>query len=135
MNQLIANTTLEIEEFDGVKLGMLSTNDTPFNASLILTNRFRELVIPTHGWPVFVVAPTRDFVYVISRADSDFLGRLGAVVLQEYNNSGHPVTADADSHKLLDEVRSRLAMLSNREKIPNNKPLDTKPSIGRFDLR
>lgn len=94
MNQVVANTKLEIEEIDGVKLGMLSTNDTPFKASLILTQRFRELVSPTHGWPVYVVAPTRDFVYVIPRADREFLGRLGAVVLREYNDSGHPVTAD-----------------------------------------
>lgn len=94
MNQVAADTTLEIEEIDGVKLGMLSTNDTPFKASLILTGRFRELVSPTHGWPVYVVAPTRDFVYVISQGNRDFLGRLGAVVLREYNESGHPVTPD-----------------------------------------
>lgn len=94
MNQVVANTKLEIEEIDGVKLGMLSTNDTPFKASLILTERFRELVSPTHGWPVYVVAPTRDFIYVIPRTDRDFLGRLGAVVLREYNESGHPITAD-----------------------------------------
>lgn len=94
MNHVVANTKLEIEEIDGVKLGMLSVNETPFKASLILTERFRELVSPTHGWPVYVVAPTRDFVYVIPRANRDFLGRLGAVVLQEYNESGYPVTAD-----------------------------------------
>lgn len=94
MNQIAADTTLEIQEIDGVNLGMLSTNDTPFKASLVLTERFRELVSPTHGWPVYVVAPTRDFVYVIPRANRDFLGRLGAFVLREYNESGHPVTAD-----------------------------------------
>ncbi len=94
MNQLVADTTLEIEEIDGVKLGMLSTNDTPFKASLILAEGFRELVSPTHGWPVYVVAPTRDFVYVIPCKNRDFLGRLGAVVLDEYNESGHSVTAD-----------------------------------------
>lgn len=94
MNRLVANTKLEIKEIDGVKLGMLSINDTPFKASLILAERFRELVSPTHGWPVYVVAPARDFVYIIPRADRAFLGRLGAVVLREYNGSGHPVTAD-----------------------------------------
>ena len=94
MNRLVADTTLEIEEIDGVKLGMLATDEIPFKASLILTEGFRELVTPTHGWPVYVVAPTRDFVYVIPCNHRDFLGRLGAVVLQEYNASGHPVTAD-----------------------------------------
>ena len=94
MNNLVSDASLEIEEIDGEKLGMLSTTDTPFKASLILTGRFRELVSPTHGWPVFVVAPARDFVYVIPQDDRNFLGQLGAVVLREYNESGHPVTAD-----------------------------------------
>ena len=94
MNRLVAETKLEIEEIDGVKLGMLSTDETPFKASLILADGFRELVSPTHGWPVYVVAPTRDFVYVIPCEHRDFLGRLGGVVLREFNESGHPVTAD-----------------------------------------
>lgn len=94
MDQLVADTKLEIDEIDGVKLGMLATDETPFKASLILSPAFRELVSPTLGWPVVVVAPTRDFVYVLSSEDQDFLGRLGQVVLDEYNESGHPVTAE-----------------------------------------
>lgn len=94
MNRLADDTTFEVEEIDGVKLGMLSTDSTPFKASLILTERFRDLVTPTHGWPVYVVAPARDFVYVISSDDRDFVGRLGTVVLNEYNESGHPITPD-----------------------------------------
>ncbi|MDX1930793.1 MAG: hypothetical protein SFV81_29990 [Pirellulaceae bacterium] len=94
MSRLVAETQLEIEVIDGVKLGMLSTNETPFKASLILSEGFRKLVSPSHGWPVYAVAPTRDFVYIVPCANRDFLGRLGAVVLREYNESGHPVTAD-----------------------------------------
>lgn len=94
MNRLVADTTLKIEEIDGVKLGMLSLSDAPFKASLILAEAFRELVRPTHGWPVYVVAPTRDFVYVIPCENRDFLGRLGAIVVREYNDSGYPVTVD-----------------------------------------
>ncbi|MFN7878352.1 MAG: hypothetical protein ACK5PB_23750 [Pirellula sp.] len=94
MDLMVAGTTLEIEEIDGVKLGMLSMSDTPFKASLILAQAFHELVRPTHGWPVYVVAPTRDFVYVISCENRDFLGRLGATVVREYNDSGYPVTVD-----------------------------------------
>jgi hypothetical protein len=94
MNRMVAGTTLEIEENDGFRIGMLSTNDMPFKASLILSERFRELVRPNLGWPVYVVAPARDFVFLIPRENRDFLGRLGMVVLREYNESGHPVTAD-----------------------------------------
>ncbi|MDB5336422.1 MAG: hypothetical protein JWN70_2041 [Planctomycetaceae bacterium] len=94
MDQLVAETKLEIDEIEAVKLGMLATEETPFKASLILSPKFRELVSPTLGWPVFVVAPTRDFAYVLSCEDKDFLGRLGQVVLDEYNESGHPITAE-----------------------------------------
>lgn len=85
---------IEIQDIDGVPLGMLVTDALPFKASLILTERFRELVRPALGWPVHIVAPSRDFVYVIPQANYDFLGRLGGVVLQEYGESGYPVTAD-----------------------------------------
>lgn len=94
MNQLATDSSLKVQEIDGVPLGMLRTDALPFKASLILTERFRELVRPTHGWPVYVVVPSRDFVYVIAKANHNFLGRLGGVVLQEYGESGYPVTAD-----------------------------------------
>ena len=94
MDQLARETTLEVNEIDGALLGMLSTEETPFKASLILAPRFREVVEPTLGWPVLVVVPVRDFVYVLSRKNADFLGRLGAVVLREYQESGHPVTLE-----------------------------------------
>ena len=73
---------------------MLSTEETPFKASLILSPAFRELVSPTLGWPVYVVVPSRDFAFVIRREDRDFLDRLGHVVVREYDNSGYSITTD-----------------------------------------
>lgn len=94
MNQLVANAEMEVMDIDGVPLGLIKTEEIAFKASFILTKAFRALVEPTHGWPVLVVAPTRDFVYVIPQQNHEFLGRVGAVVIQEYNQSGHPVTRD-----------------------------------------
>jgi hypothetical protein len=94
MDQIVSETKLEIEDIEGVPLGMLNTQETPFKASLILSPEFRNLVSATHGWPVYVVVPARDFVYVIPKANRDFLGHVGAVVLREYNESGYPITAD-----------------------------------------
>ncbi len=94
MDGLVRGTRLEVQDIDGVKLGMLALKDTHFKASLLLSPAFRELVEPVHGWPVFAVAPARDFVYVLSHKERGFLGRLGHVVLREYNGSGHPITAD-----------------------------------------
>lgn len=94
MGRIASETQLESQDIDGVPLGMLNTQETPFKASLILTSKFRDAVSPTHGWPVYVVVPARDFVYVVPKANGDFLGRLGAVVLREYNESGHPISQD-----------------------------------------
>ncbi len=94
MDLIVSESRLESQDIDAVPLGMIHTEETPFKASLILSSRFRTLVSPSHGWPVYVVAPARDFVYVVPNANRDFLGRLGSVVLREYNESGHPLTQD-----------------------------------------
>lgn len=94
MDQLVSETELEIEEIDDVPLGMLNSQETAFKASLILSSEFRDLVSPSHGWPVYIVVPARDFVYVIPQSNRDFLGRLGTVVVREYNESGYPITQD-----------------------------------------
>ena len=94
MSKIVARTTLECTEIDGVKLGILNTDETPFKASLVLSPAFRELVSPVVGWPVYVVVPCRDFVYVLGAKDRDFLGRLGYVVIEQYRQSGYPITKD-----------------------------------------
>lgn len=94
MAAIVADTKLEVEEIAGNKLGMISTDEVAFKASLILSPAFRDLVLPTHGWPVYVVVPCRDFAYVVRHDNREFLGRLGRVVVKEYRNSGHPITKD-----------------------------------------
>lgn len=94
MEQLLEKVTIECHDIDGVKLGYMVTEELPFKASFILTQGFRELVRPTHDWPVYIVAPTRDFVYILAKKNRNFLGKLGSVVLREYHESGYPITAD-----------------------------------------
>ncbi len=94
MTAIVASSKLDVEDIDGNKIGMISTEETPFKASLILSPAFRDLVSPSHGWPVYVVVPCRDFAYVLRIDSRDFLGRLGRVVVNEYRNSGHPITKD-----------------------------------------
>ncbi len=94
MRDIAERTTFEVADVDGVKLGMISTEDTPFKASLILSPAFRGLVSPEVGWPVYVVVPCRDFAYVVASKDRDFLGRMGGVVVKQYRESGYPITKD-----------------------------------------
>jgi hypothetical protein len=94
MNKIANEVKLEVENFDGVKIGMFCMEETFLKASVILADTFHDLVFPTHGWPVYIVAPCRDFVYVISEKDAEFLGNLGNTVINEYHNSGYPVTQE-----------------------------------------
>ncbi len=94
MREIVMNTQVECSEVHGVKLGLLSTHETPFKASLILSPAFRDLVSPVLGWPVYVVVPCRDFAFVISVNERDFLPRMGKVVIQQFRESGYPITKD-----------------------------------------
>lgn len=94
MAQIVRETTLDFHEVKGVKLGLLETEEICFKASMILSPQFRELVSPTHGWPVLVTVPARDFVYVLSRDNVDFLGNLGGVVLEEFSGSAYSITPE-----------------------------------------
>ena len=92
MRKIVDLAKIEYKEIDGVKLGMISTTEYPFKASLLFSDRFRNLVEPTLGFPVYAVAPCRDFVYVIPHTNHEFLVRLGSVVKREFEQSGHSLT-------------------------------------------
>jgi hypothetical protein len=73
-------------------LGMIPV-DSPYKASTIFAAAFKQLVQPVLGWPVLVVLPCRDFVYVIA-SDSPLIHKLGTVVVQEFKDSGYPITTE-----------------------------------------
>jgi len=92
MNRLVSEASLEIEEIGGVPLGMLSIEAGAFKASLLLAPHFKNLVSERLGYPVYAVAPDRDFVYIIPIEHTSFLGRLGPSVREQFENSGYPIT-------------------------------------------
>ena len=55
----------------------------------MLSLRLKDLAEPALGWPLFVVMPCRDFVYLISHEDQDILGRIGLTVNEECNESAY----------------------------------------------
>jgi hypothetical protein len=67
--------------------------DSPYKASTIFATAFKQLVEPALGWPVLVVLPCRDFVYVIADG-SPLVGKFGSVVVNEFKNSGYPITTE-----------------------------------------
>jgi hypothetical protein len=68
--------------------------DSALKASLIFAPAFRRFVEADVGWPVLVVIPCRDFIYLLAEQDQALLGRMGGVVQKEFRESGYPITTE-----------------------------------------
>ena len=91
-DQLLDGLELEVAEADGSPLGMVPL-DSPYKASVIFAPSFKRLVESVLGWPVLVVLPCRDFIYVVPD-NSPLVGQMGSVVVNEFRNSGYPITTE-----------------------------------------
>ncbi len=90
---LLAQTPVEHKEIDGVRLGLLAS-PLPFKAALMLAPNLRQVVEPVLGWPLYAVAPARDFIYLWAAEHADFAGRVGRVVVDEFNKSPYPISTE-----------------------------------------
>ncbi len=90
--RLLEDVELEVTDIDGEPLGMVPI-DSPYKASTVFASTFRAFVERVMGWPVLVVIPCRDFIYVL-RNDSPIVGRVGGVVVEEFQRSGYPITTE-----------------------------------------
>jgi hypothetical protein len=94
MDRILGQTKVETAAVEDHQLGMLSNEITAFKAALLLCPNLRKLVEPVLGWPVFAVMPCRDFVYLLKQKDEPLLGRMGQVVVREYQKSGYPISTE-----------------------------------------
>jgi hypothetical protein len=93
LDALLRGKRLEIAGERGRRLGMVSV-DSPLKASVIFAPCFKRFVAADLGWPVLVVIPCRDFMYVIADEDRELLGAVGTVVQREFRESGYPLTTE-----------------------------------------
>lgn len=93
LDALARDATVSFHEAGDFMLGFIEVHP-PYKASMILARKLRQKVESTLGWPVYAVAPSRDFVYLVSTKMQSELGRLGTVVVREYKTSGYPVSAE-----------------------------------------
>jgi hypothetical protein len=55
----------------------------------------KEKLNKDFGFPFYAVIPVRDFCYIFSEKDFEFFSnRIGEVVVEEYKNSGYPITTE-----------------------------------------
>jgi len=89
----LSEATLEAKDIDGVQLGFIGT-PLPFKASLILAPNLREVVGAVLGWPLMAVVPDRDFLYIWGARHTEFVQRVGGVVVREYSKASYPISTE-----------------------------------------
>ena len=89
----LSKATLEFLDIDGVKLGFIGTA-LPFKASFLLAPNLREVVEDLLGWPIMAVVPDRDFLYLWEARHTDFVQRVGDVVVREYSQASYPISTE-----------------------------------------
>lgn len=92
---LLAKTKVSFDLIEDRKLGMIEVDRTSLKAALLFAPKMKEKLQSDFGFPFYAVIPVRDFCYIFSENDLDFFAaRLGKVVVDEYLNSGYPVTTE-----------------------------------------
>ncbi len=92
IDSIMNETDINFTDIDGQLLGMIEAHE-PHKASLILSSTLKEKIEEKLGWPVYAVAPARDFVYLFSK-EGGLVNKVGAVVVREFKNSGYPISTE-----------------------------------------
>jgi hypothetical protein len=90
---VLARSSIEYKDIDGVRLGFVTTA-IPFKSALILAPNLKEVVAPVLGWPLHAVMPDRDFLYLWDARHTTFLNRVGGVVVREFAAAPYPLTTE-----------------------------------------
>lgn len=93
LGRALSQASLESQNIDGVQLGMIATS-LPFKASLILAPNLREVIGAVLGWPLMAVIPDRDFLYLWAAQHTNFVQRVGRVVVREYSKAPYPISTE-----------------------------------------
>jgi hypothetical protein len=91
--RLLLETPIEHSDIDGVRLGHF-VSSLPFKSALMLAPNLRQRVEPLIGWPLYAVAPARDFLFLWAAKHADFTGRVGGVVVDEFTKSPYPISTE-----------------------------------------
>jgi hypothetical protein len=93
--KLTKEATIQYELIEDKKLGFIESSDETLKAAILFSPNIKDKVMHEIGFPFYAVIPVRDFCYVFSEKDLDFFSpRLGSTVVQEYKESGYPITTE-----------------------------------------
>lgn len=92
---LLAKTNIQFDLIENRKLVMIESEHTSLKGSLLFAPSMKSKIEKEIGFPFYAVLPVRDFCYLFSEKDFDFFSRrLGKVVVEEFTNSGYPVSTE-----------------------------------------
>jgi hypothetical protein len=89
----VSNSPLFPKDIDGVELGMIGSG-LPFKAALILAPNVKEVWGERLGWPLLAVVPDREFLYFWAERHTDFVGKVGHVVVGEFDQAPYPISTE-----------------------------------------
>lgn len=94
-DNLLAKPKIEIEAIENHKLGLVAVEHATLKGALLFAPAMKEKVKADFGFPFYAVIPVRDFCYIFSEKDYAFFSeRIGKVVVEEYKQSGYPITTE-----------------------------------------
>ncbi|MGN6493705.1 MAG: hypothetical protein ACTHLE_17010 [Agriterribacter sp.] len=94
-DKLLKQTSISFATIENRKLGLIEVENTVLKGALLFAPAMKEKIKADLGFPFYAVIPVRDFCYIFSEKDFDFFsGRMGKVVVDEYKQSGYPITTE-----------------------------------------
>ena len=94
-DKLLKITPITFDIIENRKLGLLEVEHTTLKGALLFAPTMKEKIKTDFGFPFYAVIPVRDFCYIFSEKDFEFIsGRIGKVVVDEYKQSGYPITTE-----------------------------------------
>jgi hypothetical protein len=111
LGRALSEASVESQDIDGVQLGFVGSL-LPFKASLLLAPNLREIVGAILGWPLMAVVPDRNFLYFWAARHTDFVQRVGAVVVREYSQASYPISTEV--YEISDKVIRAIGEFPNK---------------------
>lgn len=94
-DSLLSMTQIRYEIIENKKLGIIEVEHQTLKGALLFAPSMKVKIEKEIGFPFYAVLPVRDFCYIFSEKDFRFFSnRLGDVVVDEYKNSGYPISTE-----------------------------------------
>ncbi|RKR05445.1 hypothetical protein C8C83_4793 [Flavobacterium sp. 90] len=95
LDTFVDKVQIQVEDLDNHKLGMIDVEEVWLKSACLFSLKIKDLVKNNIGFPFYAVIPVRDFCYIFGEQDFEYFSeRLGPIVVEEYENSGYPITTE-----------------------------------------